>query len=628
MATPYAVSSTPSSRCGPALPCRGRLPPARRAQPTGSVATSAWGCLASAGRCAEAAAPRRDGLVDDAIFRERRLAEIYDPLDPDRSDLDAYAALVDELGAASVLDIGCGTGTFACLLALRGKRVTGIDPAAASLDVARRKPGAERVRWLDGDTTALPPLQVDLVTMTGNVAQVFLTDDEWASTLRAARAALRPDGLLVFEVRDPGREAWQEWTWDQSFRRVELPGVGAIKTWVELTDVNPPLVSFRHTLVFEGDAAVLRSESTLRFRDRAEIIDSLQAAGFAVREVRGAPDRPGREFVFIVRRVEDRNLPALATPARVRLPSSRTEVHRLGDVVVRAAGPWTASIHALLRHLEAAGFTGSPRVIGDGFDAEGNEVVSYIEGEFVHPQAWSDEAITALGALLRRLHGATATFAAPADAVWQPWFTRSERPDAIVGHGDLGPWNIVARSGLPVGIIDWEFAGPVDRLDEVAQAAWLNAQLHDDDVAARNALPPPEARARQLGLFVDAYGLDAAERGQLVSRMIEHAIRDAANEIVDPGGVKMAKAPSAPSGRQDPERAWALAWRVRSAAWLVRHRQLLQAAIESPHGPVGSAHPSRQRQPAERDVLLAGVHVPVPDGALGKPSGEGDRDHT
>jgi 2-polyprenyl-3-methyl-5-hydroxy-6-metoxy-1,4-benzoquinol methylase len=59
--------------------------------------------------------------VVDAIFGERRLADIYDALDADRSDLDVYADLVDELGARTVLDVGCGTGSFACMLARRGR---------------------------------------------------------------------------------------------------------------------------------------------------------------------------------------------------------------------------------------------------------------------------------------------------------------------------------------------------------------------------------------------------------------------------------------------------------------------------------------------------------------------------
>ena len=58
--------------------------------------------------------------VVDPISAEWRLAEVYDPLDPDRSDLDAYVAMVEELGAHSVLGIGCGTGTLACLLAVAG----------------------------------------------------------------------------------------------------------------------------------------------------------------------------------------------------------------------------------------------------------------------------------------------------------------------------------------------------------------------------------------------------------------------------------------------------------------------------------------------------------------------------
>lgn len=238
------------------------------------------------------------GMVD-AHFSEPRLARIYDPLDPDRSDLDAYAALVDELGARSVLDIGCGTGSFACLLAGRGIEVTAVDPALASLDVARGKPGSERVRWLHGDATTLPPLQADLATMTANVAQVFLGDDDWAAALAGARGALRPGGRLVFEVRDPARRAWEGWTRAETHRRVDIPSVGVVETWIDLTDVRPPLVSFRTTFVFEADGVTLTSDSTLRFRAEDEVRDSLDACGFAVREVRDAPDRPGRELVFV-----------------------------------------------------------------------------------------------------------------------------------------------------------------------------------------------------------------------------------------------------------------------------------------------------------------------------------------
>jgi 2-polyprenyl-3-methyl-5-hydroxy-6-metoxy-1,4-benzoquinol methylase len=79
-------------------------------------------------------------------FDDPRIAAVYDILDADRSDLDVYASIVTELGATSVLDLGCGTGIFAIRLAAGGLEVTGVDPAGAMLAVARAKPGADRVR--------------------------------------------------------------------------------------------------------------------------------------------------------------------------------------------------------------------------------------------------------------------------------------------------------------------------------------------------------------------------------------------------------------------------------------------------------------------------------------------------
>jgi SAM-dependent methyltransferase len=241
----------------------------------------------------------------DALFAVPRLADIYDALEPDRSDLDAYLAMVEEFRVSSVLDVGCGTGTLACLLAQGGKLVVGVDPASASLDVARRKPGADGVRWVHGDATTVSQVRVDLVTMTGNVAQVFVDDQDWAVTLASARAALQPGGRLVFESRDPAREAWRGWTRDQTQKQVDIPGVGGVETWVELTAVALPLVSFQTTFVFASDWATLTSHSTLRFRGQNETTASLRAAGFAVQEVRDARDRPGLEMVFVAAAVDE-----------------------------------------------------------------------------------------------------------------------------------------------------------------------------------------------------------------------------------------------------------------------------------------------------------------------------------
>jgi len=84
--------------------------------------------------------------------------------------------------------------------------------------------------------------------------------------------------------------------------RAEIGGVGVVEVWGELTGVRGEFVSFRRTYLFESDGAVLTSDSTLRFRSRDAVADSLAAAGFTLDEIRDAPDRPGLEMVFVARR--------------------------------------------------------------------------------------------------------------------------------------------------------------------------------------------------------------------------------------------------------------------------------------------------------------------------------------
>lgn len=89
--------------------------------------------------------------------------------------------------------------------------------------MAKAKPGGDRVRWICGDATALPPLGADLATMTANVAQAIVDPQAWRQTLKGAREALRPGGHLVFETRDPSRRAWEEWNREASYSVTEVP---------------------------------------------------------------------------------------------------------------------------------------------------------------------------------------------------------------------------------------------------------------------------------------------------------------------------------------------------------------------------------------------------------------------
>lgn len=256
----------------------------------------------------------------DAHYTDPTLVSRYDAENSGRDDTLFYLDLADRLPAQTVVDVGCGTGVLAVALAAadlpstaRRRTVVGVDPAAPMLDVARARPGGERVTWVEGTVDALlgadhPVVagSVDLVVMTGHVAQVFLADEDWAHVLQAAAVLLRPRGHLSFETRDPDARAWTRWTPDLT-RETSAADDGVVSTgWVEVTGVEDGLVTFDgHTVLADGVDRV--STSTLRFRSRTEVEDSLDAAGFDVVELVGDWDRSPvgpdtSELVVVARR--------------------------------------------------------------------------------------------------------------------------------------------------------------------------------------------------------------------------------------------------------------------------------------------------------------------------------------
>ncbi|WP_214109819.1 phosphotransferase [Acrocarpospora catenulata] len=188
-------------------------------------------------------------------------------------------------------------------------------------------------------------------------------------------------------------------------------------------------------------------------------------------------------------------------------------VVRVGRTVRRPTRPSTPSVHALLRHLEAAGFDGAPRALG--IDESGREILSYIEGEAaVRPlpaYAVTDAALVALARLLRDYHDAVADFR-PVGAIWEDGSNCG--PVEVIGHCDITPENVIFRSGVPVAFIDFDLARPTSRLFDIVTTLRHWAPIADP--LDRDPLQRTVKVGPRLRLFCDAYGLSPADRLRLL----------------------------------------------------------------------------------------------------------------
>ncbi|GAA2426819.1 phosphotransferase [Mycolicibacterium llatzerense] len=187
-------------------------------------------------------------------------------------------------------------------------------------------------------------------------------------------------------------------------------------------------------------------------------------------------------------------------------------VLRTGGTVRRSTGHWTPAVHELLKHLEAVGFDGAPRVFG--VDSEGHEVLTFIDGQTAaSADGWPtwlrfEANLVRVARLLRRFHDAVETFRPGPELQWRDG-SRGLQDGEIIGHNDVSLANLVADStGRIHSLIDWDNAGPTTRRADLAYAAWHVVGLHARAHArARGWSKAPDV-ARRLEMFLDAYGLD------------------------------------------------------------------------------------------------------------------------
>jgi hypothetical protein len=251
-------------------------------------------------------------------------------------------------------------------------------------------------------------------------------------------------------------------------------------------------------------------------------------------------------------------------------------VVRVGDTVRRPLNAQSAAIHAYLDHLAQAGFAEAPRFLG--IDERGREVLTYIAGETggrpLHHWARRNDLLIAVARLQRRLHDASVGFALPAGVAWLPPRQIDGIPPLfdtpeLIGHNDMTPENLIFRDGVPIGIIDFDLAGPTTRLFDVIVTLRWWAPLCDP--ADRDPVMRDLDAGARMRTFIDAYGLADVDRQHLLDgavlrcRRVWHTMRDRAQH--EGGG-------------------WARMWDAgagdiirRTQDWLERERPSLAAAI-------------------------------------------------
>jgi SAM-dependent methyltransferase len=232
--------------------------------------------------------------MTDHIYTDPEFVRFYDIENQDRADFDCCMRLARDAG--SVLDLGCGTGQLAAEMA-EARSVTGVDPASAMLDVARRRNGGDKVDWVEGDArTVRLGRHFDLVLLTGHVFQVFLTEEDQRAVLRTIAEHLAPRGHFVFDTRNPAVKEWLEWTPQRSERTVAHPDLGNVKAWYDAAyDAATGVVTYSTFYDIPGGRPVLGAESKIAFPKKEALARMLDEAGLQVEQWLG--DWQGKPYV-------------------------------------------------------------------------------------------------------------------------------------------------------------------------------------------------------------------------------------------------------------------------------------------------------------------------------------------
>lgn len=222
-------------------------------------------------------------------------ASVYDRLMADvpyREWAAYYAELLEQGGVAggSVAECACGTGSLTVELARRYPKITGIDQSGEMLARAMEKARGRGLLlpFIRQDMRRLSlPRKADAILCTCDGVNYLTGAADVTAFFRAARANLKPGGLLVFDVSTPYK---LERELGSCVRALTDEDVAYI--WQSGFDAEKSLLDIRMDIFSRtpsGDYHRIAEEQTQRAHSRPELTEWLTACGFE--EIRFFGDR-------------------------------------------------------------------------------------------------------------------------------------------------------------------------------------------------------------------------------------------------------------------------------------------------------------------------------------------------
>jgi ubiquinone/menaquinone biosynthesis C-methylase UbiE len=241
--------------------------------------------------------------MPDVHYENPRLAAIYDADSPWSVDRDFYLNLAGT-PPQDILDMGCGTGLICNAYAAKGHHVTGADPSAAMLDVARKKLHGKEIEWVQATAQEFKSeKQFDLIIMTGHAFQVLIEDADVLAAFATMRKHLKPGGLIAFESRNPNIDWSKQWNYNML---IQLKGSSVYESR-HFRSMDNGRMYFDLKYSFPDES--FTSESELRFWTRDEVGKHLAASDLLVENLLGEfsgklfDEKESEEMIFLVRAV-------------------------------------------------------------------------------------------------------------------------------------------------------------------------------------------------------------------------------------------------------------------------------------------------------------------------------------